>query len=169
MKPFRWSAGKNEILQLQRGVSFEAVVVAIESGDLLDIVEHPNQARYPGQHILVVLISGYAHLVPHSQPQSHHRLPPRRPTMNPLDHEEQEILEAFEAGTLRSVASAAERSRLEASARSTATKDQRINIRLTSEDLGALRARALQEGIPYQTLISSVLHKYVCGRLLDRP
>jgi predicted DNA binding CopG/RHH family protein len=91
------------------------------------------------------------------------------PTMNPLDHEEQEILEAFEAGTLRSVATAAERSRLEASARSTATKDQRINIRLTSEDLGALRARALQEGIPYQTLISRVLHKYVCGRLLDRP
>jgi predicted DNA binding CopG/RHH family protein len=91
------------------------------------------------------------------------------PTMNPLDHEEQEILEAFEAGTLRSVATAAERSRLEASGRSTATKDQRINIRLTSEDLGALLARALQEGIPYQTLISSVLHKYVCGRLLDRP
>jgi predicted DNA binding CopG/RHH family protein len=89
--------------------------------------------------------------------------------MKPLDHEEQEILEAFEAGTLLSVATAAERSRLEASARSTATKDQRINIRLTSEDLGALRARALQEGIPYQTLISSVLHKYVCGRLLDRP
>jgi predicted DNA binding CopG/RHH family protein len=89
--------------------------------------------------------------------------------MNPLDHEEQEILKAFEAGTLRSVASAAERSRLETSARSTATKDQRINIRLTREDLGALRARALQEGIPYQTLISSVLHKYLCGRLLDRP
>jgi predicted DNA binding CopG/RHH family protein len=185
MKPFRWSSGKNEVLQVQRGVSFEAVVVAIESDDLLDIVEHPNQARYPGQRILVVLISGYVHLVPyveaddhlflktiipsHSQPQSHHRLPPRRRTMNPLDHEEQEILEAFEAGTLRSVATAAERSRLEASARSTATKDQRINIRLTSEDLGALRARALQEGIPYQTLISSVLHKYVCGRLLDRP
>ncbi|MBC1259988.1 hypothetical protein FQK07_01665 [Synechococcus sp. BSF8S] len=89
--------------------------------------------------------------------------------MNTLDHEEQEILEAFEAGTLRSVATAAERSRLESSARVTQTKDQRINIRLTSEDLGALRARALQEGIPYQTLISSVLHKYVSGRLLDRP
>lgn len=89
--------------------------------------------------------------------------------MNPLDHDEQEILEAFEAGALRSVATAAECSRLEASARSTATKDQRINSRLTSEDLGALRARALQEGIPSQTLISSVLHKYVCGRLLDRP
>ena len=89
--------------------------------------------------------------------------------MNPLDQEEQEILAAYKAGTLRSVATAAERSRLESSARATQTKDQRINIRLTSEDLDALRTRALQEGIPYQTLITSVLHKYVTGRLLDRP
>jgi hypothetical protein len=71
MKPFRWSAGKNEVLQAQRGVSFEAVVVAIESGDLLDIVEHPNQARYPGQRILVVLISGYVHLVPYGEADDH--------------------------------------------------------------------------------------------------
>ncbi|MFO7628790.1 MAG: hypothetical protein R6W06_04595 [Prochlorococcaceae cyanobacterium] len=68
--------------------------------------------------------------------------------MNPLDHEEQETLQAFEAGTLRPVATADERSRLEASARVTQTTDQRSNIRLTSEDLGALRTRALQEGIP---------------------
>jgi len=88
--------------------------------------------------------------------------------MSPLDREEQEILSAYEAGTLRSVATAAERSRLESSARTTQTKDQRINIRLTKEDLGALRVRAMQEGVPYQTLISSVLHKYVTGRLLNR-
>lgn len=71
MKPFRWSSAKNEVLQLQRGVSFEAVVVAIESGDLLDIVEHPNQARYPGQRILVVLICGYVHLVPSVEAEDH--------------------------------------------------------------------------------------------------
>ena len=71
MKPFRWSSGENEVLQDQRGVSFEAVVVAIESGDLLDIVEHPNQARYPGQRILVVLISGYVHLVPSIEADDH--------------------------------------------------------------------------------------------------
>jgi len=71
MKPFRWSSAKNEVLQVQRGVSFEAVVVAIESGDLLDIVEHPNQARYPGQRILVVLISGYVHLVPYVEAVDH--------------------------------------------------------------------------------------------------
>ena len=88
--------------------------------------------------------------------------------MNPLDHEEQEILEAFEAGTLRSVATAAERSRLEASARSTPTKDQRINIRLSSGDLQAIRTRALQAGIPYQTLISSILHQFANGDLQQR-
>jgi hypothetical protein len=71
MKPFRWSSGKNEVLQVQRGVSFEAVVVAIESGDLLDIVEHPNQARYPGLRILVVLSSGYVHLVPYVEAEDH--------------------------------------------------------------------------------------------------
>jgi len=71
MKPFRWSSGKNKDLQAQRGVSFEAVVVAIESGDLLDIVEHPKQAQYPGQRILVVLISGYVHLVPYVEAGDH--------------------------------------------------------------------------------------------------
>jgi hypothetical protein len=49
---------------VQRGVCFEAVVVAIESGDLLSIVVHLNQPRFPGQRILVVLISGTVHLVP---------------------------------------------------------------------------------------------------------
>ena len=89
--------------------------------------------------------------------------------MSPLDREEQEILKAYEAGALRSVATPGERSRLESSARATQAKDQRINIRLTSEDLGALRVRAMQEGVPYQTLITGVLHKNVSGRLLDCP
>jgi uncharacterized protein with GYD domain len=71
MKPFRWSAAKNEALQVQRGVSFEAVVVAIGSGDLLDIVDHPNQARYPGQRILVVLTSGDVRLVPYVEADHH--------------------------------------------------------------------------------------------------
>ena len=47
--------------------------------------------------------------------------------------------------------------------------DQRINIRLSSGDLQAIRSRALQEGVPYQTLISSVLHKYVSGTLQEQP
>lgn len=48
----------------ERGISFESVVVAIESGGLLDILAHPNQAKYPGQRVLVVACDAYAYLVP---------------------------------------------------------------------------------------------------------
>ncbi|MDP1696929.1 MAG: hypothetical protein Q8L45_03950 [Xanthomonadaceae bacterium] len=64
MKPFRWSAEKNETLRVERGVSFESIVVAIESGGLLDILAHPNTARYPRQRVLVVAYDDYAYLVP---------------------------------------------------------------------------------------------------------
>jgi hypothetical protein len=64
MKPFRWSPEKNETLRDDRGTSFESMVVAIESGGLLDILAHPNQAKYPNQRILVVAYDNYAYLVP---------------------------------------------------------------------------------------------------------
>jgi uncharacterized DUF497 family protein len=64
MKPFRWSSEKNEALKSGRGISFESVVVAIESGGLLDILTHPNQAKYPRQRILVVAVDNYVCLVP---------------------------------------------------------------------------------------------------------
>ena len=64
MKPFRWSSEKNEILKAERGVSFENMVVAVESGGLLDILPHPNPAKYPGQRILVVACDNYTYLVP---------------------------------------------------------------------------------------------------------
>ncbi|MEB3256899.1 MAG: toxin [Cyanobacteriota bacterium] len=64
MKPFAWSPEKNAQLLAERQLCFEAVVVAIEAGDLLDVQEHPNQQRYPGQRILVVRIKDYIHLVP---------------------------------------------------------------------------------------------------------
>lgn len=63
MKPFRWSAEKNETLRTERGVSCESIVVAIESGGLLDILAHPNQAKYPRQRVLVVACDNYACLV----------------------------------------------------------------------------------------------------------
>jgi len=64
MKPFRWSPEKNDTLRADRGVSFESVVVAIESDGLLDILAHPNQAKYPRQRVLVVAYDSYAYLVP---------------------------------------------------------------------------------------------------------
>lgn len=64
MKPFRWNAEKNETLTSERGISFERIVVAIESGGLLDILAHPNQSKYPGQRVLVVSSDNYVYLVP---------------------------------------------------------------------------------------------------------
>jgi predicted DNA binding CopG/RHH family protein len=89
--------------------------------------------------------------------------------LHSLDPEEQQLLDDYEAGSLCSVASPEVLEGLRAAARATGQKDQRINIRLSSIDLQALRTRALQEGIPYQTLISSVLHKYLSGALMEAP
>jgi len=84
------------------------------------------------------------------------------------DAYELEILNAFEEGRLQSVATKAELAKIKAAARATAIKDRRVNIRLSSGDLSDIQAKALEEGVPYQTLIASVLHKYVTGRLAER-
>jgi hypothetical protein len=64
MKPFRWSAEKNEALQKERHVSFEAMVVAIDGNGLLDVLVHPNSKKYSNQKILVIARDGYVYLVP---------------------------------------------------------------------------------------------------------
>ena len=61
---FDWSVDKNRQLIEQRGISFESVVSVIEQGNLVDVLEHPNQVRYPGQLIYVVEIDEYIYLVP---------------------------------------------------------------------------------------------------------
>lgn len=65
MKYFDWDEKKNKILIKSRGISFEEIKVAVESGYLLDSYNHPNQKRYPGQKIMVVEIDNYAYLVPY--------------------------------------------------------------------------------------------------------
>lgn len=67
MSQFDWNDEKNQQLQRTRGVSFEDVVVQIERGEILDIVEHPDPTRYPGQRIIVLNMGGYAYLVPYVQ------------------------------------------------------------------------------------------------------
>ena len=88
--------------------------------------------------------------------------------MSKLDPYELEVLEAYESGKLKPIASKAELQRMRASARATAIKDKRVNIRLSSADLLDIQAKALAEGMPYQTLIASVLHKYVTGKLTEK-
>ena len=89
------------------------------------------------------------------------------PSNDSLDQDERELLEAVESGALRSIATPDLLNQLRESAQVTGQKDQRINIRLSGTDLEALRVRALRLGMPYQTLISSVLHRYISGELSD--
>ena len=64
MKLFDWNLGKNEELKAQRKISFEDIVFSISRDGLMDILEHPDQQRYPGQRIFVVSVDDYAYLVP---------------------------------------------------------------------------------------------------------
>jgi len=64
MKYFSWNIEKNEQLKKERSISFEEIVFYIERGQLLDIVEHPNQEKYAGQRIFIVNINDYTYLVP---------------------------------------------------------------------------------------------------------
>ena len=86
-----------------------------------------------------------------------------------LDKEEQETLDSFERGEWKSVPDVkAEIKKHQAYARKTLKKDRRINIRISSKVLQEIKAIAIEDGIPYQTLMSSILHRYVTGRLVDK-
>jgi len=95
MKTFRWNAEKNDALKAARGVSFESIVVAIESGGLLDILAHPNSARYPKQRLLVVWVESYAYLVPFVEEEDHYFLktviPSRKATRDYLNRGEPDV------------------------------------------------------------------------------
>jgi len=81
-----------------------------------------------------------------------------------LDDDEREIMDAFEQGRLRPVESSVDFRQV---ARNTMLKNRKINIRITENDLSALQRKAAREGIPYQTLIGSVLHKFASGFLKE--
>jgi predicted DNA binding CopG/RHH family protein len=88
--------------------------------------------------------------------------------MDDLTKDERELLKSVESGDWRSVKDRDRQiAKYRTFAAATFKKDRRINIRISSSDLAALQKRALQEGIPYQTLVASILHKYVSGRLRE--
>ena len=87
---------------------------------------------------------------------------------NQLNAEEREILEHFERGELTSASEAQrEMETAQHAARNTFNKTRRVNLRVTERDFNLAHARAREEGIPYQTLLSSVIHKYLSGRLTE--
>ena len=74
MKPFRWNHEKNEALKIQRGISFEEIVLAIEADGLLDELRHTNPDKYPNQSILVIALEAYVYLVPYVEEPNYYFL-----------------------------------------------------------------------------------------------
>ncbi|WP_298267429.1 toxin [Geobacter sp.] len=74
MKTFRWNHEKNERLKVDREISFEEIVLALEGDGLLDILRHPNESKYPNQRILVVCFEDYVYLVPFVEETEHYFL-----------------------------------------------------------------------------------------------
>jgi predicted DNA binding CopG/RHH family protein len=90
--------------------------------------------------------------------------------MKQLDRDEARLLASVERGDWkRPRAAAKDMARLKAAARATVRKDKRVNIRISARDLSHLQRAAVEQGIPCHTLISSILHKYIAGRLIERP
>ena len=84
----------------------------------------------------------------------------------PIDQEEKDLIESIERDEWRPVKNInQEKEKAIAAARNTLKKDKRINLRLTQKDYHQIQIRAIEEGIPYQTLISSIVHKYLNGSL----
>ncbi|MFC1813888.1 antitoxin [Thermodesulfobacteriota bacterium] len=89
--------------------------------------------------------------------------------MKPFDKEEQELMKSIENDEWVSVNNLDEEiQKAKEAARATFIKSERMNIRISPKDLDGLKVRAMEEGIPYQTLVSSIIHKYLAGRLREQ-
>ncbi len=90
-------------------------------------------------------------------------------TNNLLDNEEHNMIKSLETEEWKPVKNLESwKTILSKAATSTLTKDQRMNIRITKNDLEGIKIKAVEEGIPYQTLVASIIHKYVTGRLMEK-
>jgi predicted DNA binding CopG/RHH family protein len=145
----------------------------------VDILEHPNPERYSGQRMFVVRREDHVYLVPFVEDEHTVFLKTiissRRPQTSTsvrspmkIDADEKALLESVERGEWKSAGGGKrERTRYSRYTKATFRKDRRLNIRLSSKDLEAIQKRALAEGLPYQTLSASLLHKYATGRLKE--
>jgi len=181
---FNWNNEKNEELKRERRVSFEQIVLLIKNVNILDILEHSKKEKYQNQRLYVIDIDNYAYVAPFIDKKGERFLKtifPGRKYTNiylrkkekkmkfNLDKEEKELLESIDRDEWESISNPQEEiERSKKIARATIVKDQRMNIRISKKDLDALKIRAIEEGMPYQTLVSSILHKYLAGKLVEK-
>jgi predicted DNA binding CopG/RHH family protein len=145
MKYLNWNSEKNEILKRERGISFEEIAYLIESGQIIGIEENPGRSN---QKMYILEIENYAVIVPFIE----------KDLMESIERDEWQPVKNIDQ----------EKEKAIAAARNTLKKEKRINLRLTQKDYHQIQIKAIEEGIPYQTLISSLVHKYLNGSLAPR-
>lgn len=180
MKYYDWNDEKNKILKKTRGVSFEQVELAIESGDLIDRIKHPNPEKYPNQKVFLVKIEDYIYSIPYIEDNEKiffKTIIPngkatkkifRRQKMKKikyLDKNEMELAKSLENEEWISDLTEKEKKKYEEYARYSLNKKKRINIRMNERDLKKIQAKAIEEGLPYQSLISMLIHKFNEGEI----
>jgi predicted DNA binding CopG/RHH family protein len=187
MKYLNWDSEKNEILKRERGISFDEIAYLIESGQIIGIEENPG---YPHQKMYVLEIENYAVIVPYvendneiclknclSKPEIYKAIRLKggimekitKKAFKPINQEENDLMESIERDEWQPVKHIdQERKKAIEAARNTLKKEKRINLRLSQKDYHQIQIRAIEEGIPYQTLISSLVHKYLNGSLTPR-
>lgn len=94
-------------------------------------------------------------------------MPDKDNKMKKTEKSEAEILKSFEDGQWQSIGDEKKKDEYARYAKNPAAKNKRINILLSEKDLASLKAKSLEEGIPYQTLIASIIHKYVNGKFRE--
>ena len=93
----------------------------------------------------------------------------KKKAFDPIDEEEMTLIDAIENNEWKSVDDIdSHRSRARSFADATMRKDKRMNIRISERDLRNLKVKAMEEGLPYQTLVSMIIHKYLSGRLEEK-
>jgi predicted DNA binding CopG/RHH family protein len=128
---------------------------------VLETIDHPNQERYPGQRIFVILLNDYVYLVPFVESGKEIFLKtiiPSRKAMRTYGREK----------VVSRIPDQRELNRLSKIARDTLKRKRSVNIKLSEHDLRVIRRKAIQEGLPYETLISSLIHKYTRGILVEK-
>ncbi len=140
---------------------------------------HKNPAKYPVQKIFNAEVGNYAYIVPFIENENHffqnhlsrskgntHIVQKVMSKKKYIDKEEQEIIESYDKGEWNSILTKNREVYVDA-AKKSPLKNRRINIRLTEKDYNDIQIKAMEQGIPYQTLISSIIHKYNKGTLKE--
>ena len=173
---YDWNSEKNEQLKMGRGISFEQIILHLVQGDVWKEAEHPDQKRYPKQRIYFVIVEGYIYLVPYKFEKDNIFLKTTIPRLTlrwrdnmKFDREEKAILDAYESGKIKTrTPSKSELKNIKDMAESTFKKDKRITLRLYEHDYYGIQKKALELGVPYQTIISGIIHSYIEGGLIQK-